>query len=190
MTAVNRGGKMSSTNGYRESQQVQIKNLERNAQELWQKHDALVNQVAASRTPNFQVIISAASVGLFVIGAIFGLAIGPITQDIEEGKRNDRRFQEEVKKDYVRSELYIREIQSLTAQISMIRQQLIATRAELATREQLLEIAKRADETSKIIGGLYPLDKVIANIQNRIDQLSAPTPTVVVPPRPSNSTPP
>jgi uncharacterized coiled-coil DUF342 family protein len=204
-----RGARMSShgvvdSNGLK----VQVQNLDRTTQELWTKYDDINKQISGFGKPNLQVIISAVVATFTILGFILGFAVKPLIDDIEEGKHADRRWQEEVKRNYVRVELYDEQVLSMKKQIDLTRESLAELRKEVAsrdqmlalsrrvdvldnssaTRDQMLEVAKRADETAKVIGGLYPLDKVIQGLENaqrslqsRIDILSSTAPVVPVP---------
>lgn len=124
------------------------------------------------------------AVALAIVAYIGSLSIGPLTADINALKEWRAKDQAEFKALAVLTTDRGGAINKNAENIQRIDAEVLRIRTQIVSREELLRndalftkdvvsLQRQIDDLTKTLGGLYPLGKVLDDLQRRLDRIQA-----------------
>src|SRR3990167_7854127 len=116
---------------------------------------------------NWQVIISGFSVLIILTSGILGFTVAPLYTALDELKRQNRLDDKKYLHKAVSDEYRTRIEERLRRHTDDIR----AIVARMVDKAELAHTQRSVDDIQKVLGSLYPLDRVLQDLQRRLDRI-------------------
>ncbi|MPZ58421.1 MAG: hypothetical protein GEU91_18400 [Rhizobiales bacterium] len=127
----------------------------------------LQSQINTIGRPNWQVMISGFTAIVIGGGIIGAFTVTPINSSLSRLEAEDKVIMRE----FVRREIYEEALQNLNKDLQRLRERLNEVHTAAATKDQMAVVARQTEDSAKILGGLYPLDRVLQDIQRRLEAI-------------------